>query len=553
MDKQEIIKTPIWCLYEQGNDYHSRMGIYADTDRNYRFYNGNQLEGLKVEGVELAQKNFIKPIVKHKVSVIHENLYQIVYTSDSVDDGEFSAVAEDYCKMLNRYAARIWERDKMDQKGRSVTKDAAINDEGIIYVDFDKDAKLPMNRIVDKNDVYYGNENDDDIQSQPYILLKRRMTVAEAQEFAQGYGVGREKLSLIVGDNDTVYESGDAGKVERDNGVTVVYKFYREKGIVKYSIATRLCEITNNQSMGLVRYPFAHLIWEEKKGSARGEGEVRNLIPNQIEVNKTVMRRIVTVKHHAYEQKVVNTKYFENPQEFNKVGGVIETNGEMIEDISKAVTVIKPSTMSPDVVALEQGLINDSRELAGAGEVVTGSINPENTSGKAILAVQQAQRAPLTEQKERYKNFVEDIALIWLDYLTVHSAGGMKMQKVVKDADGKESIEMGEIVQATLKSLKASVKIEITPKGPYDRLAQEQSLENFLAGGWFNPEKLNELEAYVKALDDDSSTPKKKILEIIANAREEQKKIVEIEQKAHLLQQQKQKLLGGVMPLQTAQ
>ena len=77
MDIKEIQNTPIWGLYEIGQNYHRRVGIYTDTDRNYRFYNGNQWEGAKLGDVEPVQKNFIKPIVKYKLSVIHDNLYAI--------------------------------------------------------------------------------------------------------------------------------------------------------------------------------------------------------------------------------------------------------------------------------------------------------------------------------------------------------------------------------------------------------------------------------------------------------------------------------------------
>ena len=48
MDIQEIQETPVWALYEKGRDSHRRCGIYRDTDRNYRFYNGNQWEGAKL-------------------------------------------------------------------------------------------------------------------------------------------------------------------------------------------------------------------------------------------------------------------------------------------------------------------------------------------------------------------------------------------------------------------------------------------------------------------------------------------------------------------------
>ena len=549
MRKEEIIETPIWGLYLKGRDFHSRHNIYSDTERNHRFYNGNQWEGVKLEGVEPVQENFIRTIVKFKTSVIHDNLYEIVYSSENYDNPQFAPVAEEYCKMLNRYAARVWEKDKMDQKGRNITKDAAINDEGILYVDFDKKSGMPVNTVIDKDDVYYGNENEPNIELQPYILVRRRLSVSEAVDLAKQMGVGGEKLKLIVGDKVELGQNTSETDDEVNANVTVIYKLYKKSGVTFLSIATRYCEIINDSEIGITRYPLAHFIWEKKRGSARGEGEVRNLIPNQIEVNKTAMRRVITVKNHAYQQKVIDASKFDDTSAFDGVGGVIETNGNPIEDVNKAVSVIHPSSMSGDVVALEEGLIKKSRELSDAGEAATGSINPENASGKAILAVQQAQRAPLSEQKERYKNFVEDVALIWLDYVVAHSAGGFKLEKAVTDEDGKnERIEIQEVLQATLKELKATVKIDVTPKSPFDKLAQEQTLENFLTGGWFNPSRLPELKAYVMALDDDSTTPKNKLLKMIANAEAEQEKIMKINAEAQLLKQNFQRQVSQVPP-----
>ena len=144
MDLREIKETPIWELYEKGRNFHRMTGIYTDTDRNYRFYNGDQWAGAKLDGVEPVQKNFIKPIVKYKCAVIHDNLYAINYSSLNFENRLFRKSAERICELLNRYALRTWERDKLDDKLREVSFDAAINDEGILYVNFDTRNKLPL-------------------------------------------------------------------------------------------------------------------------------------------------------------------------------------------------------------------------------------------------------------------------------------------------------------------------------------------------------------------------------------------------------------------------
>lgn len=544
MDSQEIKVTPIWTLYEKGRNFHRLTGIYTDTDRNYRMYNGDQWNGVKLGGIEPLQKNFIKPIVKYKISVIHDNLYAINYSSLNYENQEFRESAEKICDMLNGYAARIWEQDKMDYKGRRITKDSAINDEGIIYVNFDKEKMFPVNEIVKKSDIYYGNENDEDIQAQPYILIRKRMSVLNAIDLAIANGMSKEKMSLIVGDNDTFEESGEAAKIELDNNVTVVYKMYKQNGTVHFSIATRWVEIANDLDLGIKLYPIAHFNWEEKEGSARGEGEVRYLIPNQLEVNKTEMRRVLTVKQQAYPRKVVITDKVTNPHMLDVVGGTIELTSNAVDDVHKIVTTLPPAQMSPDVKLLQDDLINVTRDLAGAGDTATGQVDPESASGRAILAVQQASQAPMTEQKESYKNFIEDLARIWLEYLIAYSENGVNLEEKVTDPyTGKDTVRLVNVPQTALQRLQATVKIDITPKSVYDRFAQEQTIENMLIRGLFAVERLPELKAYVEALDDDSVAPKMKLKEIIKKIEEEQRRVAMINAQAQLMQQRAQQFL----------
>ena len=544
MDLNEIKETPIWGLYEKGRNYHRRMGIYVDTDRNYRFYNGNQWEGAKLGDVEPVQKNFIKPIVKYKVSVIHDNLYSVHYSSQNYENMQFQKEAERYCDLLNGYIHRLWEKDKMDFKGRRITKDAAINDEGIIYINFDRENMIPVHEIVKKNDIYYGNENDDDIQSQPYILIRKRMPVVNAIDFALAEGMSEDKVAFLIGDNDTFEESGEAAKEELDNMVTVIYKMYKQDGTVHYSVATRWVDIIEDVDTGISLYPVAHFVWEEREGSARGEGEVRYLIPNQIEVNRTEVRRVLTVKYQAYPQKVVDVSKISNPQALNTVGGTIRTNGQPVDDVHKIVGTIPPAQMSPDVKQLQEDLILVTRELAGAGDTATGQVNPESASGRAILAVQQASQAPMTEQKESYKNFIEDIAKIDLEYLVAYSEDGVNMEDTVTDpVTGEEYIQMVNVPQTVLQQLKAVAKIDVTPKGVYDRFAMEQTMENFLMNGFFNPQRVAEFEAYVNALPDDSVAPKQDLLEGIENIKMQQMKIAQINAQAQIMQQRAQQFL----------
>ncbi|MCI7443319.1 MAG: hypothetical protein MSA89_09610 [Clostridium sp.] len=553
MDLKELKETEVWQLYQRGKSYLYMMNVYSDTDKNHRMYNGNQWEGLKIKSIEPVQLNFIKPIVKYKVAVINQNLWGIVYNSDNFEE-DFRDTASQLCKLLNQKAANIWEKDRMDMKVRKISKESAINDEAPMYLRYDTDKDMPISEIISKNDIYYGDENNSEIQSQPYILIRRRKSVIEARRIAENEGVAKEELEKIIGDNQTWEEAGEQAKYEVDDKVTIITKFYKNNGRVYYTMSTRYLDIIKDKNSVLTRYPIVHMLWEDKAGSARGEGEVRNLIPNQLEVNKTLMRRALVAKQTAYPQKIAKVDSIENPNAVDTVGGTIKVKGKEVEDVKKMFAVTQPTQMSPDVEALQNDLIKTTRELAGAGDITTGSVNPESASGKAILAVQNASQQPLVEQMAALKDFIEQVALIWLDMLITYNPNGMILQdKSVDQITGQETITPIKVNEEALAKLKASVKIDITPISAYDKYAQELSIENLLKGGWFSPDKIGQLETYVEALPDNSTMPKQQLIEIIKKVKAKQEYIAQIQAQMQMQTQRARQFLQNDPASQASQ
>ena len=353
---KDLPKTDTWELFEKGRDYLRRMNVYSDTDLNYRMYNGNQWEGANIEGIEKAQYNFIETIVNYKVSTINQNLYAIHFSSENFERKEFRKNAKKVCDLLDKKAAKVWEKDQMDTKIREVSKDAAVNDEGVMYVYYDEETQSPVNEILNKNDIQYANEQSSEIQSQPYILISRRKPIINIKEIAQQEGASEEELRYIVSDNDMQDQAGIDAKYEKEDMVTLVTKMWKQDGTVWYQSATKYVDIEKPKDSGLTLYPIAHDIWKEKKGWSRGEGEVRTLIPNQLELNKTLARSLLAIKQCAYAQKVVNIDKISNPNAVNQVGGIIKTkNGASVEDVAKIFTYIQHVRHLPHTRVLHTG------------------------------------------------------------------------------------------------------------------------------------------------------------------------------------------------------
>lgn len=547
MDLEEIEKTETWELYEKGVNFLRQHNVYSDTDLNYRMYDGNQWEGAILDGIEEAQYNFIETIVNYKVSTINSNLWAMNFSSENFESKELLKEADKVCKMLNKKAANVWEKDQLDSKIRQVSDDAAINDEGIMYVTYDEENQSPVNEIINKTNIFYGNENTSDIQNQPYILVSQRLPVSQVREMARQNDVSEEKIRYILGDNFTQEEAGEESKLEVNDMVTLVTKLWKNKGSVWYSQATKFVDLLDDTDTKLKLYPIAHFNWKEKKGWARGEGEVRSLTPNQLELNKTLARTLLSVKNCAYPQKVANMERISNPSAINQIGGIIKTKGgTTVDDVRSIFSYVQPTSMSTDVSKVMSDLITITRDLKSAGDIATGDINPEQASGKAILAVQQASQQPLVKQLTGLKKFIEDLARIWMDMWTVYTPEGMTLEEETKDMEtGEEYTQLYKVPSTLLESLKTRVRIDITPKGAFDRYARELTLENFLKQGLFTAQRVNELKYYAEALPDDATAPKQDLLQICEKIEEDQEKIAMINAQAQMMQQRYNQFVSG--------
>lgn len=545
MDLKDVKETDEWELYQKSVNYMQMEEIYSDTDKNYRFYNGDQWDGLKVAGIEKIQYNFIKQIVNAKTGTITSNLFAVNYSPENIENKEFFEIAQKSCELLNKKASKVWDMDFMDKKVKRWAKQSAINDEAVCYSTYDFDKDNPVNEIISKNDVMYGDENEEEIQWQPYILIRQRKTIIELREMARKLGVKDEDVQNIVGDNDTSTSSGESAKNELEDKCWLITKLYREKGTIHFSQATRYCEIKKDKDTGLTRYPVAHFNWELQEGNARGIGEVRQLIPNQIETNKTAMRRALSVKNTAYPQKVVNIDAVENPEAANRVGSTImfkDMGGNRAGDVFQNTT---PAQMSSDSEKLQNELISLSKDLSNASDATTGSIDPESASGRAILAVQNAQKEPLNDQVIGLKSFIEDIARIWFDMWRVYAKDGLVIEvEQVNPISGEVSAELTTIPSYILDALQASVKVDITPRGAFDKYAQELSLENLLTTGQIT------FEEYVDSLDTDSVMPKVKLENILKNRKEKQEQITQMETQAEMMKQQAQTQMNNASDIE---
>lgn len=591
----EIKVTDEWQLYSKGRDFLSKKNVYNDTDKAYRFYNGDQWRGIKSGVIQPITYNIIKPIVKYKTGVINGNGYSIVFSPNNFDDERFQIEMTELCDQINEYISILWEKKKVNAVTRDILKDACIIGEGIIYINYSLEDGEIEPELIDKNNILYENENNSNVNEQEYILIVTRKSLrAVRREARRNKELGLnslddEAIANIVSDSDTKEQPGDESKEELHHMVTVVTKFYKNEdtNTIWVKKSTREAVIEDERDLQLKKYPIAHFVWEELKGSARGMGEVINLIPNQIEINKTATRRSLAVMTSAYPKLIVDRKKISNPDSITKVGSAIFTENQTVDDVRQVAGYLTPASISSDSQIFQEELINNTQELAGAGDSVTGQINPERASGQAILAVQQSSEQSLTEQVIRFKDFLEDIAGIifemWkvytpkegkrivvkeslnnlkskpenripningvnpysaemenmeeqqsdnLDMNILDSSVGYgqeiaNIEADTKDIEDKDVYISKVIDRDTIEKLQVNIKIDVSPNTPFDKYAREQSFENLMTNG------LITFEEYAKYLPADSSMPKEVLTNILNDRQENEAKINQIEQMAN--------------------
>ena len=552
---EDCAPTSIWQEYERGVSYNRRKNLYTNTDRNYNFFHGKQWENAKLGDMSPIVINVIKPIVKYKVGVRNQNAYSVVFSPSYLESN--AKEANKLCELLSKHTDRFFENQNITSKLRTIVKDACINSEGIFFMYFDenegRDGEV-IGEVVDKNNIYYGDETNENIEEQPYIIIAFRKPVSVVREEAIKKGVSREDIELIVSDEEKKERAGYTNNTNNEELTPMclellkLYKKVNADGVktVHFTKCTKFVEIEKEQDTKMKLYPVAHFVWEEEKGNARGMGDVEPNIPNQIEINKTEMRRAIIVKDSAYPKLAYNKSYIKNLKSLNQVGAKIELEGAGIDDIRKYVGYINGTSMSADSKYLLDELVNYTQNLAGAGDNASGNIDVTKTSARAILAVQQAQEQPLNEQLYRFKEFLESIARIYLDMIQNYMINGL----VISDDVEQQAVdEMGNITTETvtvgipvsyetLNELKTNVKVDITPTTPFSKMDMEQSLENL-----FTADKIT-FEEWVNALPYDSSYPKKRLEEIIKQREQTKKDISMMQQNAQNQMNEIQQLLS---------
>lgn len=513
--------TAIWRKYETCRDYMVKKGIVERTNLNWRFYLGDQWYGMK-NGETLPTMNFIKPIVKYKVSVISQNSLVANFSDASAERGaESSAVFREF----NRRFSMSWEKAKMSSFSWKLNKASAVQGDSYAYFGTEDTNDTPQ--LIGNTSIFFGDENEEEIQNQPFIIIRERLSLKKVRKIAEENDVPQIDIDSIAPDNNT--EDEIFNKDEVTDKVTSLLYLTKKDGIVHFAKTTRTCvyvplhplsvERNGKTIGGLSTYPVTQMRWEPQPNSTRGIGEVETIIPNQKEANKTMARRAVATQIGAYPRLAYDVNAIDNPADLDKVGKAIGVTTGNAQSINQAISYLNATNISSDANALFNDLVALTQQLAGAGDNALGNVNPERASGQAIIAVRDQAQIPLNEQINAYRQWVEDVAMLWLDmWMTFEPDSFTTEEKdtVINPMTGLETEVVREvpISYEDIVNLRPTVRIDVSEDNKWTKLSEQQSADNLLDKGMISFDEWIELAA------DSGPLPKAKLLSIINKRKE---------------------------------
>lgn len=519
----------IWEKYKKASSFQDENSIITKSNKCWKMYLGDQWYGLdNTEGLPVV--NFVEPTVNYKVSTICKNVMTALYS-----DIEGNAEYNDIYDKLNSNFASNWERGHMDMVSWQTLKNAAIVGDGYTYwgtEDLTKTQVIPCTAIL------LGDEQQPEIQKQPYIMIRERLFVEDVKRMAAENGIPEEKWADITSDDNNEFQIGNNKDIDYDNNdgkVLSVLYFEKKDGIVwtgraieglEYEPLHPMTPSKNGEAImekGLKSYPIVNLIWQDIPNSARGQGEVKKLIPNQVEVNKTYARRAMATKMYAYPRMAYMANSIKNPEDLDKVGVAIGMNeGSTGQSIQQLISYLMPASSSPDAKTLSDDLMETTRNLAGAGETSMGQIDPTRVSGTAIVAIQDQAALTLNEQVAKYKQYVEDIARLWFDLLVAYNPDGIPIKREMTAEEEEEATQGGlyplepedkivadKIMPEDLEKLRPEVKVDVSTNTQWSKNDEQTADDNLLSNGHIT------FDEYVDLIPDGGILQKNKLQEIV--------------------------------------
>ena len=473
--KDEMTPQKVSKEYEAGLSFNQGIELYDCVQTNENFFIGKQWEGVKSNGLPTPVFNFLKRVVLFSVANVSTDNLKL-HAKRLPSSGQLPAnMAELLADILNDQFAAIFEYNKMGSCIREFCRNAAVDADGCTYTYWDPDVDTGQpgkgairTEVLLNTQVMFGNPNSRDVQSQPYILIERRMLVKDAKRRAEANG---SEAYLITADEK---ESGDP-HLDNLGGdkVTVLLRLWRDEdtGTIHGYECTRNADIRKPWDLGIKLYPITWMNWDYVQDCYHGQAMITGLIPNQIFVNKLFAMSMISLMTLAYPKVVFDKTKVSKWS--NRVGAAIAVNGN-VDNVAK---IMDPASISPQISQFIDIAIGYTQKFLGASDVALGDTRPDNTS--AIIALQRAAATPMELTKQNLLQSIEDLGRIYMEFMSEYY-GNRFVEVPGPNGQGKVIVPFDFSI---LKEIPFTVELDVGASSYWSEIASMQTLDNLLMQG----------------------------------------------------------------------
>lgn len=527
--KKRKIKTDPKDVYREYSDaetFNESIKLRQTVEQNNNFYNGRQWEGVNAPHLDKPVDNIIRSAVNYYTAQIVSDDISTNFQFVGMDETTGSQISD----ILQDEIMHIMEFTRAATKHRQLLRNEAVDGDMALYSYFDinidtgdKDNPgMIQTEIVSNTNIYFGNPIEQEIENQPYVIIKQRVLLDDAKEISEANGYNPEDVKADD-DENRMFED----RQNNQEYVTVFNKFWKENGRVWITRVSKEAVIMKPTNLEYKRYPIAYCSWERVKDSYHGVTPITSAVPNQILINKMLAAASAYNLNYAFPKILYDKAKL--PRGWNNdPTKAIGCNG----DPSNAIfTTFKPADMSGQVVELINRVVEDTRNMLGIYDAAIGNVNPTNTS--AIVATQKAASAPLDIQKLDFYQFVEDVIRIWFEIMVVNY--GLRDVYTTQNINGQEVRGVQQFDFSTLANVRYKLHVDVGASSYWSEITQVQTMDNLMS-----LQILPDTTTYLENIPKSYIKNRDKIIERIHQKEQQQMLMQQQEQAAQAQMQQQQ-------------
>ncbi|MDQ6418681.1 hypothetical protein RB620_04440 [Paenibacillus sp. LHD-117] len=461
------------------------MGYLINWPKYERFKAGDQWPAPTERTRNLPRPvfNIIDLIESLKVStVMNEQIMMRFTSSDSGTD-----LANEAADMFTKYSDTVWEEIQQNDLNEQMLEIAANVGSGILHYYWDSGIKggnvlkyegKICGEVLDPINVFFGNPQSREVQSQPYILISYRENTKKLRKEATANKLSKTLISMIGPDKNTADEGYDMAQVEinDDDKTTALLCYYRhDDGFIHFHKVASGMVIKPDTNSQMRKYPIALMPWKRRRKSIHGIGDTQGIIENQKAINFMVAMALLSGQLTGWPKMAIDPMRVDKRKITNTPGEIIDVkNAE--KGLNTAVAYLNPGNISPHVMGLVDTVIDLTRSMTSANDASTGEAPGANMSAAALIQLQRANGVPIESVKRRFYKCMEDVGRIWEEFFKVRY--NLPREVKVKDDDGDD--DFVQFDGSKYADTDLDLKIDIGPSSMFSEALMMSSLDRFL-------------------------------------------------------------------------